>query len=228
MSRWRPLATLWRLGHRLRFRLWQHRRHDRLVLESLRGRPFLVLPGVFNPTLFLTTEFVVEQLEASPPPPGVRVLDLGTGSGALAVAAAAAGARVVAVDANPEAVRCARINVLLNRCEERVAVREGDLFAAVAGERFDLVVCNPPYYPGAPTSRLDQAFRGGDFAGRFAAALGDHLEEGGAALMVLSSSGDEATFIGELDGQGFAVSTVAERALPGELLTLHRVVRRRS
>jgi release factor glutamine methyltransferase len=178
---------------------------------------------VFNPTLFFTTAFVVEHLAACPPPPGVRVLDLGTGSGALAVAAAAAGAHVVAVDVNSEAVRCARVNVLLNRCEERVEVREGDLFAAVAGERFGLVLCNPPYYPGEPTDPLDQAFRGGDFARRFAAALGDHLAAGGAALVVLSSSGDEARFLSELAGHGFATVAVAERSLPGERLTLHRV-----
>ncbi len=219
------LASAWRLGQRLRYRLWLYRRHDRMVLEQLRGRPFLVLPGVFNPTLFFTTAFVVEHLATCPPADGCHVLDLGTGSGALAVAAAASGARVVAVDVNPEAVRCARVNALLNRCEDRLEVRPGDLFAPVVGERFDLVLCNPPYYPGEPTTRLDQAFRGGDFASRFAAGLGDHLEPLGAALVVLSSCGEEDRFVAELERHGFAVAAVAHRALPGERLTLYRVAR---
>ena len=53
-------------------------------------------------------------------PPGSIVLDMGTGSGVGAVFAARNAARVVAVDVNPEAVRCARINVLLHHIEDRV------------------------------------------------------------------------------------------------------------
>ncbi len=58
--------------------------------------------------------------------------------------------RVVAVDINPAAVRCAQINALLNQLEQRIEVRRGDLFAPVAGERFDLVLFNPPFLRGAP------------------------------------------------------------------------------
>ena len=81
-------------------------------------------------------------MTATPPPnhPTTQlhaILDLGTGSGIGALFAARAGCLVTAVDINPEAVRCARINALMNRLEERVQVLEGDLFAPVAGRRSD-------------------------------------------------------------------------------------------
>ena len=78
------------------------------------------------------------------------MLDLGTGSGVGAVFAAQWAGQVVAVDVNPAAVRCARINVLLHGVEDRVDVLQGDLFEPVAGERFDVILFNPPYFPGQP------------------------------------------------------------------------------
>ena len=62
---------------------------------------------------------------------------MGTGSGVGAVFAAQWARRVVAVDINPAAVRCARINALLNHVEDRVDVVEGDLFEPIGGQRFD-------------------------------------------------------------------------------------------
>lgn len=74
------------------------------------------------------------------------MLDLGTGTGALAVTAALRGATVTAVDVSSLALAATWINA---RCRSlRVRVRRGDLGAPVAGERFDIVLCNPPYVPG--------------------------------------------------------------------------------
>ncbi len=71
-------------------------------------------------------------------------LDLGTGSGFQAFMAARHSRRVVAVDKNPRAVQVARFNARLNALDH-VECREGDLFAPVVGERFDLIVSNPPF-----------------------------------------------------------------------------------
>ena len=105
--------AIWRLLLRARFVLWQHRRHDRLVIERGLGLPLVVLPGVLNPALFRSSGVVLEALDGGAVPAGATVLDLGTGSGVLAVAAARSARSVVAVDINPAAVRCARINALL-------------------------------------------------------------------------------------------------------------------
>ena len=217
--------VLWRVVQRLRFRLWQHRRHDRLVLERGLGFPVVVLPGVFNPTLFLTTEVMVRHLGEHPLPAGCSVLDVGTGSGALAVAAARAAGRVAAVDVNPEAVRCARLNLVLNRVDDRAEVRHGDLFDAVAGERFDRVLCNPPFYRGRASTDLERAFYADDFAERFAAALPEHLAGGGCALVVLGSDGDEAGFLGAFEAASLAVEEVARTKRFGERIRIVRLTR---
>lgn len=71
-------------------------------------------------------------------------LDLGCGCGVLALLLARVSARVVATDLNPRAVAMTRLNAALNGIEN-ISVRHGDLFAPVEGERFDLIVSQPPF-----------------------------------------------------------------------------------
>jgi SAM-dependent methyltransferase len=169
-----------------RFFLWlryrvRGRRHRRLVQERLDGVPLLVFPEVFNPVLFRTGAILaraVSEVYGHGRGGGTRALDMGTGSGAGALFAAFEGFDVVAVDVNPAAVRCARTNALLNRLEAHIDVREGDLFEPVQGERFDLVLFNPPFFRGPPQDALDQAWRSPDVMERFAAGLPGHLTPG--------------------------------------------------
>ena len=207
----------------LRFVLFQSRRHDRLVLESVAGFPVVVLPHVFNPKLFRTGEWLAESLDESLVRPGASVLDLGTGSGVAAVAAARLGARVVAVDINPHAVRCTRINALLNLVDGRVDVRLGNLFAPVAGQRFDLVLFNPPYFRGTPHSLLDAAWRSDDAAERFAAGVADHLAPGGRAIVLLSTDGDAPGFLAALADAGLSTTVRRRDERWHEVLTLYEV-----
>ncbi len=74
------------------------------------------------------------------------ILDLGTGSGAIALAIASERphARVTGADISPAALRVARDNARALSLPQ-VAWREGSWFEAVPGERFDLVISNPPY-----------------------------------------------------------------------------------
>lgn len=215
--------AIWRLLLRARFVLWQHRRHDRLVIERGLGLPLVVLPGVLNPALFRSSGVVLEALDGGAVPAGATVLDLGTGSGVLAVGAARSARSVVAVDINPAAVRCARINALLNGVEDRVEVREGDLFAPVAGERFDVVLCNPPFFRGTPRTPFEAALYSTDFARRFSAALPVHLTEGGFALVVLSTEGDIAGYETAFRDAGLTFQIVAERDLISERVRLYRL-----
>jgi ribosomal protein L3 glutamine methyltransferase len=80
-----------------------------------------------------------------------RVLDLCTGSGCLAILAALAfeNAKVEASDLSEDALAVARRNVSGYGLEHRIALGRGDLFEAHAGQRFDLILANPPYVSNA-------------------------------------------------------------------------------
>lgn len=217
------IRRLWRGWLGLRFRLIGRRRYDRLVLEHVEGCPLLVLPEVFNPALFDTGALLGRQLAKFITPDSI-VLDMGTGSGIGAVLAAKAGAaRVDAVDINPEAARCARINALLNRADDRVRVFTGDLFAPLEGAKFDLVLFNPPYFRGTAARPLDHAWRATDTVERFAAGLGDHLRPGGCALVVLSTNGDLDGFLAAFADNRLAVEVVAEQRQISETVRVYRL-----
>jgi release factor glutamine methyltransferase len=130
---------------------------------------------------------------------------------------------VVAVDINAAAVLCANINSRLNHLEQRIEVRHGDLFAPVHGERFDLVVFNPPFLRAAPSNDRDRAWRSPDVAERFAAELADHLKPDGSALLVLSTFGNGAVFLEQLRQRGFAIAVLSERAFVNERLAIFRL-----
>jgi release factor glutamine methyltransferase len=201
-------------------------RYDDFRLERVLGMPIMVIPGVANPKLLRTGAFFASRIDAQLIRPGTSVLDMGTGSGVCALFAARHAQRVVAVDISAAAVRCTRLNAALNHLEDRVDIRHGDLFAPVAGERFDLVLFNPPFLLGAPKDDRDATWRSSDAARRFAAGLGDHLEPSGAALVLLSSFGDAcALFESELRSNGFRLEAFARRRFINETLTILRATR---
>jgi release factor glutamine methyltransferase len=213
------LRKLWRKWFQLRLLLVDRRRYDRVVLEDILGLPIVVLPDVFNPRLLRSGAFLIQQL--GPLAAGTRVLDLGSGSGAAGVLAAKRGAQVVAVDINPAAVRCTQINTLVN--DVAVDVRQGDLFEPVQGERFDVVLFNPPYYRGVPSDGLDHAWRSPDVIERFSLQLADHLTPQGHALLVLSSDGEQSTFLQALATNGCTYRAIAERDFGNEQMSVYWV-----
>jgi hypothetical protein len=79
--------------------------------------------------------------------PGGHCLDLCTGPGLQALAASGHAARVDAVEINPVAAAIARMNVAMNRLEDRVSVHFGSLFTPVHGRSYDNILANPPFIP---------------------------------------------------------------------------------
>ncbi len=215
--------SIYRIAVAWRYRLVERRTRSQPVLERVEGWSLVVLPDVLNPRLFYSGAFLARALDGGEVPRGARALDMGTGSGVAALAAARTAAYVVAVDINPAAVRCARINALLNEVEGRVDVREGDLFAPVRGERFDVVIFNPPYLRGEPRTMFERALYATDVIERFARDLAEHLDPAGYGLMLLSSLADEATFLALFRSQGFEVTVASSTQLPLETLTLYRL-----
>lgn len=88
-------------------------------------------------------------------------LDLCTGSGCLAILVALAfpKAAVDAADLSPDALAVARRNVSDYRLGRRVRLVESDLFGALGGRTYDLIVSNPPYVTAASMKRLPQEYR---------------------------------------------------------------------
>ncbi|MFY9825947.1 MAG: methyltransferase [Thermoanaerobaculia bacterium] len=224
------MNTATRLVSSLGYALWRpvlRRRLGRVSLEEIDGVPLVVLPEVFNPAVYRTGSLLARAVASWTPVHSeeLRVLDLGTGSGVGSVFAARRGFRAVAVDVNPEAVRCARINGLLHHLEERIEVRQGDLFSPVAGERFDLVLFNPPFFRGEPAGDLDRAWRGTDVLERFAAGLPDALTPDGSALLCLSTDGDGDALLARLREGGFGIETAVQRDFGNEIVTVYNVRR---
>jgi release factor glutamine methyltransferase len=187
----------------------------------------LHVPGVFQPRS--DTWMLIDAVRRESLRPGTRVLDLCTGSGAVAVAAALRGASVTAVDVSRRALLSVRLNALLNGV--RVRVRRGDLFDAVHGERFDLIVANPPYLPAEDDSPPARGCARAWDAGRdgravldpLCAAAAAHLQPGGAILIVHSSVSDIDMTMHSLQATSLSVDVVAEHDGPlGPLLRERR------
>ena len=127
-----------------------------LIGESeFRGRVFQVSPAVLipRPETEVLIELALEKLNGLTAP---RVVDLGTGSGIVAISLAleCSLAKLVAVDLSKDAISVARNNAGL--LGATIEFRQGDWFSPLAGERFDLIVSNPPYVAdGDPHLALD-------------------------------------------------------------------------
>jgi release factor glutamine methyltransferase len=119
---------------------------------------------------------------------GKKVLEIGPGSGILSVACAQRGAEVVAVDIDPLAVKATRRAAM--DAQVTVVVVEGDLFEPVSDERFNLIVCNPPYLPDEPKDpdvALDGGPEGWEFIDRLLSQAKEHLSDNGKVLLLFSS-----------------------------------------
>lgn len=218
------IRTLARAWLTLRYQVLD-RRQGRIVIETIDDVSLVVLPGVFNPVLFRSGAFMAQAVAETPLPAGPRVLDMGSGTGVGAIFAAQRGAQVTAVDINPEAVRNTRINALLNKLADRVTAVQGDLYAPVAGRRFDLILFNPPFYRGQPAAQWDRAWRATDVFERFAAGLDGHLAPGGRALLILSTDGDGDQLLALLEQAGFDISIVDRKNLLNEIMIIYEVRR---
>src|SRR5262249_2865430 len=117
--------------------------------------------------------------------PVERMLDVGTGRGVQALLGAAHTGHVTGIDCNPRAVHFAAFNALLNG-KANVAFLAGNLFEPVAGQVFDLIVCNPPFVigPQASLRHSDSGLPGDEFCRSIVQAAPPFLSEGAYCQVV--------------------------------------------
>ncbi len=188
--------------------LLEKRAHERkptayLLNEAwFAGLPFYVDERVIIPRS-LTGEFIQEQFAPWIEPTRVgRVLDLCTGSGCMAIAAAYAfpRAHVDAADISSDALTVARLNVERHQLTERVRLIQSDLYSALAAERYDVIITNPPYvardelrelpaeYGFEPSIALASGEHGLDAIFAILAGAATHLQPQGILLAEVGNS----------------------------------------
>jgi len=188
-----------------------------------RDLAFYVLEDVYEPaedTFLLADNLIVRR--------GDLVLDMGTGCGMLAVLTAKRAARVVAVDLNPHAVRCSRLNAQVHGVFDRVDVRLGDLFKPIKkDEKFDVIVFNAPYLPSAPTERrtwIGRAWAGGptgrQLIDRFVKEAPHHLKRRGKILLVQSSLANIDKTLEKLRKTELKAQVIAEKKVAFETIVV--------
>ena len=195
------------------FRALMDRRKAREPLQYLLGdtvflgRSFHVRPGVLIPrpeTEMLAESAIRWARERSLRVPHPEVLDLCCGSGCIGISVQlqCPQIRCTMTDLSPEALAVTRENA--ERLQAACEILSGDLFEAAAGRTFDLILCNPPYIPGAecdalqaevmrePRMALDGGADGLDFYRRITEGAARHLKEGGWLLAEIGFDQGEA------------------------------------
>lgn len=172
-------------------------------------RKYAISPRVFNPETQLSGLLFARWLSTQPATSWSKksVLELGTGCGLLAGVLHDLGASVIATDISTAAVTCARKNLSTTA----VDVREGNLFAPVARERFDVIVMNPPYEIGrSPLPR----YRSPDVLERLAQQWPDYGDE-----LILAFPTDSADV---LEDVGFSLELLERIPSAGRELGIWR------
>lgn len=184
-------------------------RNKGVPIAALDGAHIHPWYGVFSP---IRGEYVQLVMDA-PLPAGAEkeAFDIGTGTGVLAAVLAKRGVQhVVATDMDTRALGCARENLDRLDLTRQVEVVQADLFPA---GRAALVVCNPPWLPGKPSSSIEAAVYDPDsrMLKSFLQGLSGHLLPGGEGWLILSDLAEHlglrsrAQLMDWIAGSGLAV-----------------------
>lgn len=169
----------------------QSQQEDRPYTTKVLGQSFIVLPNVFSPKYFNDTSIFSQHL---PIRSGEVMLEIGPGTGVISINAILKGAsKVVAVDINPSAVANTKLNVNQFGLENKIDVRQGDLYTPLKpGEKFDTIFWNTPFgyieednISDIKKSVFDPYYKS---TTKFITEAKHHLKDGGRLLIGFSST----------------------------------------
>ncbi len=194
------------LAHLIERRITEHIPTAYLLREAwLKGFKFYVDERVIVPR-----SFIAELLENNLSPwvdyPELieSAADICTGSGCLGVLLAHAfpNAGIDVVDISPDAIAVANINIGNYGLQDRVTAVESDMFTALAGKRYDLIISNPPYVDAPSMAQLPREYRnepqialgsgeaGLDHTHTLLSHASEHLNDGGLLIVEIGHNRD--------------------------------------
>ena len=199
-------------------RLIEAEKNTLLALINRRVTERLPLAYITNQAMFANLPFYVDERVLVPRSPIAelivnqfkpylkkqpkRILDLCTGSGCIAIACAYAfeNAEIDAVDLSVDALNVAQINIESHGLMAQVIPIQSDVFSGVAGQKYDLIVTNPPYvdiddvnslpdeYTHEPEMGLGSGDDGLDITREILAQANEHLNENGILICEVGNS----------------------------------------
>jgi len=219
---------------------------EKYTLRRLKFEPVAYITGVKE---FYSVDFIVNKDVLIPRPEtellvdmaiywggtGAKVLDLCTGSGAIAVVLkhSRPDLDIYASDISEKALKIAKKNALGILGPKKINFIKGDLFTPFDGEKFNLIVSNPPYVDAALKGKLQKEIdfepeialfagnKGTDVIKKIIEDSADHLEENGVLLLEIGS--DQHDFIHKNGKKcGFTVSILNDYAGLPRVATLKK------
>jgi len=221
----KPMMSEAEAGRRL---AWQngvyeeHLKRKKRISIDFHGRKIVVLRNVFAPVPWdynLLAKTVLREVKETD-----KVLDMGTGSGIQAIIAASKSTNVTAVDVNPFAVKCARLNIKLNKLSSRVKVVESDLFENIKA-KFDLIIFDPPFRWSKPRNIWERSSADNDYETleNFFAKVKKYLNRGGRIVMHFGTSGDISYFKYLIRKNGFKSKRILKNHEKGWIYFTYRL-----
>jgi len=169
--------------------------HKKIGIYEVAGLKFFCPSGVYHPHEFSTTRFALRGLFKERSKFGNRLLELGAGSGAIGICLASTGMDVTLLDIDPVAVECAKNNAAVNNVS--LNVLQSDLFAAVEGQKYDVIFFNIPLLDKGIEDPLDiiACDEGGELLSRFLAEAPTYLLPNGLVYVSVGNISNRAALL---------------------------------